>query len=380
VAINLAHLPVIDNHAHPFLPEKENSDFRSYWTTSLLAENTRHVPYLLTYRQMLSRLAPLVGADADTPEETIVRLRNERYAADRAGYIRSLFRDAQIETVFIDVGYPTMKLSGYDVPPQLFSSLLPSAARVIVRIEPIIMELIERNLSFGEFIDEFITTVEQRIADNDTVALKTAIAYFAGLEVRRFPITEVKKSFATYMREPAELGPARPFLNHMVRLMFSIAKRHALPVQMHTGFGNAPLLNLAVSNPVLLFDLLADGELRETPIVLLHSGYPFTQAVAYLVNNYPNVYVDISQVSQYISAGLDTLLAELLSMAPVDKVLYGSDGLGCPELFWWPARHAKDSLALCLDRLVAQGMIRMRDAEEIASRVLMDNAKTIYPE
>ena len=77
--------------------------------------------------------------------------------------MRRLFADAKIESVLIDIGYPTMKLSGYDVAPKIFSSMLPVPVKVIVRIEPIIMEIEEKKLPFGEFVDEFVSSVEKKI-------------------------------------------------------------------------------------------------------------------------------------------------------------------------------------------------------------------------
>jgi predicted TIM-barrel fold metal-dependent hydrolase len=351
---------------------------RSYWTTSLLPENTRHTPHLLVYKNMLSHFSALIGAEAGAAEEEIWRRRTAAYSSDRNGYIRRLFADARIEAVFIDVGYPTMKLSGYDVTPKLFSSLLPVPVKVIVRIEPIIMEIAERKLPFSEFVDEFVSSVEKKIGENDTVALKTAAAYFTGLEVLRFSPADIKRSFEGYRKNPSLMESARPFFNHLVHIALGIARRHDLPMQVHTGFGNAPLLDLAASNPVLLFSLLADEEFRKTPIILLHSGYPYVREAAYLANNYPNVYVDISQVSQYVGVGLPAVLTELLSLAPVNKIMYGSDGLGCPELFWWPAKNVKASLGRVLDHLISDGQIAAHDAEEIASRILSRNATELY--
>lgn len=378
MSMDLSHLSVIDEHAHPFLPEKEVDDARAYWTTSLLPENAEHIKYLLVYRKMISRLASLMGEDVRQDEAVLWKRRNDLYRSDPQKYIRLLFEDAKIDSVFIDIGYPTQVISGYDVAPDVFARLVPCGVKVIVRIEPIIMALAGQGLGFTEYMDAFTRAVEEKIAAHDVVALKTAIAYFAGLDLKKCCDSDISASFEAYMKNPGDFSQAGPFLSHMVHRTFEIARRNGLPVQIHTGFGNAPLLNLAASNPVLLFDLLSDEEIRKTPIVLLHAGYPFVREIAYLVNNYPNLRVDISQVSQFIGVGLPGLLTDLLSMVPINKILYGSDGLGAPELFWWPAHHARSCLGTALGKLISDGLVGTKDAEEIAVRLLRQNAEELY--
>jgi hypothetical protein len=342
--MDLNHLSMIDNHAHPFLPEKENEDPTSYWTTSLLPENTKHIPNLLVFKRMTGCLGELIGVDSGAGTVEIWKRRQEIYVQNPKHYIKALFENAKIKKLFVDIGYPTKAISGYDVDPTDLAKLVPADVKVIVRIEPIIMDLAGRKLSYEDFIGYFSQALDKQISINDTVALKTAIAYFTGLKIQEFSPTDIKQSFKVFMNDPGTFDQAGPFFNHLVHLTFKAARKHNLPVQIHTGFGNAPLLDLSASNPLLLFDLLSDEDCRKTPIVLLHAGYPYVRETAYLVNNYPNVYVDISQVTQFVGAGLMTLLTELLSMAPMNKILYGSDGLGAPELFWWPAIHAKQCL------------------------------------
>jgi predicted TIM-barrel fold metal-dependent hydrolase len=376
--VDLSHLSIIDDHSHPFLPERESPDPLSYWTTSLLPETVRHTPNLLVFRRMMELLRPMVGAGPGEDTAATWSKRAALYSADRRAYVARLFSDARISSVFVDIGYPTKIISGYDVDPSALADLLPSSVKVIVRMEPIIMELIGQGLEYPAFLDAFDAAVEKKISAYDVVALKTAIAYFGGLGIRKHDKAAVARSYEAYRVDPRNLGPAQPLLHTMVFRLFDIAARHGLPVQVHTGFGNAPLLDLAVANPSLLFELLSDETCRKVPIVLLHAGYPFVRETGYIANNYPNVFVDISQVTQYVGTGLPSVLVELLSMVPIDKLLYGSDGLGCPELFWWPARHAKESLGTALDRLLTDGQITARDAEEIAMRILHQNATELY--
>jgi len=149
--MDLSHLSIIDNHAHPFLPEKENEDPTSYWTTSLLPENIEHIPNLLVFKMMTRCLGELMGMDSEAGTVGIWESRQKSYAKDPKNYIKVLFDDAKIKTMFVDIGYPTKAISGYGVDPTDLAKLVPADVKVIVRIEPIIMDLAGRELSYEDF-------------------------------------------------------------------------------------------------------------------------------------------------------------------------------------------------------------------------------------
>jgi predicted TIM-barrel fold metal-dependent hydrolase len=65
------------------------------------------------------------------------------------------------------------------------------------------------------------------------------------------------------------------------------------------------------------------------------------------------------------------VLEELLALAPVTKLLYGSDAWGIPEWFWLAARAARRSLADALAWLPDE------EALWAARRILHDNAAAL---
>jgi uncharacterized protein len=65
-------------------------------------------------------------------------------------------------------------------------------------------------------------------------------------------------------------------------------------------------------------------------------------------------------------------------MAPISKVLYGSDGFAIPEINYSSAMLGKQALAETLDELVAGGMLLAADAPEAASMILATNAERLY--
>ena len=113
--------------------------------------------------------------------------------------------------------------------------------------------------------------------------------------------------------------------------------RHDIPLQLHTGVGDSPIIDLRNSNPLLLINILKDEHFGKAKIVLVHAGYPYTAEAGYLANNYPNVFIDVSEMNPFASIGIEPKLLELMEMAPLTKLFYGSDGYNIPELFWFSA-------------------------------------------
>ena len=63
----------------------------------------------------------------------------------------------------------------------------------------------------------------------------------------------------------------------------------------------------------------------DTPIVLLHSSYPYTREAAYLTSVYKNVYLDFGEIFPMLSSdGQRTVIRQLLELAPTNKILWSS--------------------------------------------------------
>ena len=376
--VSLDSVKIIDGHAHPFLMEKEGEDFSLYWSTSLLPGAGPNNKNTLTYRMMIETLKPVLGLEPSTGDEKVIARRNELYQSDMKAYLSLLFDEAGLETVLADMGYPTEVFSGYSVDFEQFSAFMPTTTKAVVRIEPLVFALIGQGLGPAEFFKAFDRMLEEEISRLRPVALKTVIAYLTGLKVTRFGPQEVEKSFLAFSADQNDFEAAKPFLNSLVFQTVAKCREKDLPLQMHTGFGNAPLLDVSRSNPSLLYGFLNDPEVSGVKLVLLHAGYPYVREMAYLVNNYPNAWVDISQVTQFTGVGLEAVLTDLLAMVPVDKIMYGSDGLGVPELYWWPAIQIRKCLPLTLDRFLEQGLITEPLAEEIGRGILRENSLKLY--
>jgi predicted TIM-barrel fold metal-dependent hydrolase len=159
----------------------------------------------------------------------------------------------------------------------------------------------------------------------------------------------------------------KPLNDYLLLRALEIAERQALPVQFHTGFGDADL-DLREANPLHLRPLLESGRYTNVPFVLLHASYPYVRELGYLTAIYPNVY----------AAEIPTMLRQLLGLAPTSKVVYSSDASQIPELFWLAARWGRRGLALALDELIALGALDPDDGLAVARQVLGENAAGVY--
>src|SRR5262249_51962054 len=141
-----------------------------------------------------------------------------------------------------------------------------------------------------------------------------------------------------------------------------------LPVQVHTGFGDADL-SLPAARPGLLKPLIE--RFRETMFVLLHC-YPFVREAGWLAHVYGNVFFDVSLTIPHVSRPA-AALAEALELAPISKLLYASDAACTPELYllasvWW-----RDALAEVLPALLPEN-----EVEGAARMILRENALGLY--
>jgi len=378
--------PVVDSHCHAFLPEKETEPFEQYLTLADHPIPKMDVVNTFLYRQLVRELSRILNTGGTHQE--IVEERQKRYEQDPVGYIELLFDDANIETLLVDTGYPAEVFSGYSIDLKNFSKIVPSEVREIFRIDLIIYDLIERRLSFEEAVEQLHEKMKNAVK-NGAVGLKSVVAYRTGLEIKRGAEDEVRRAYGEMIAQAKSGSPVRDVLSsssrhaktvydYFVFLGVEASVELGVPFQIHTGMGDAPFIDLRIANPILLHDLINDEAIKDAKIVLVHGGYPYIEEAGFLVNSYPNVFLDLSETIPFISIGVKEKLLNLFEMAPTTKIMYGSDGFKIPELHWFSSIQAKKALTAALNELVESREIDEESAYEVAKQFLSDNAKRIY--
>ena len=376
--MDLSQIPIVDSHNHPFDPAREDDDFRVYFNMSLWRPPAEVINDTLINHKMMRELGKAIGAPIGSNQEQIAEFRNKVYKKDPKSYIQGLFKSTGINTMLVDTGFPHEEFTGYSVDLKIFSDLVGCKTYPIFRYDTSIFKVFKQMpATFEEAIDIVSSDIDRAIKVDKVIALKSIIAYETGLEVIKRTAKEASDAYERFKKNKNEAD------EKIIRDYFCVmgllkAKEADLPVQFHTGLGSAPALDLRVANPILMQYLLADDEIKSIKVVITHSGYPFTVETGYMVSIFPNVFCDITAINPYFGVAGKKAILELLEFAPVNRIMFGSDGVIIPETYWMGYTQGVKVLGMALDELVSQDWITAGEAIEFAEKILYKNARNIY--
>jgi hypothetical protein len=373
--VDLGAVPILDQHCHALLRDGTVADavaYASFFTESGdPAMHARHVPETVFYRWAIRELATLLGC-APTTEAVLAA----RGAMSADALAARLLGEANIRALVVDHGYRADETW----PPAELAARVPCRVLPILRLEVLAQSLIARHETFEAVVDAYSAVVERAGADG-FVGLKSIIAYRTGLAVQPASRGDAAAAFGPVKERARRDGRVRladkPLNDYLLLRALEIAERQAMPVQIHTGFGDADL-DLREANPLHLRPLLESGRYAHVPFVLLHASYPYVRELGYLAAIYPNVHADVGLAIPHLAAEIPTMLRQLLALAPATKVVYSSDASQIPELYWLAARWGRRGLGTVLDELVALGALDGDEALGVGRRVLGENAAGIY--
>ena len=376
--MDLSGIPVVDSHCHPFDPAKEDDDFRVYFNMSLWRPPTEVVVDTVMNRKMMRELGKFLGAPHAADQEQIAKYRNELYKSDQKGYIQRMFKSANVDIMLVDTGFPHEEFTGYSVDLKIFADLVPCKVFPIFRMAPTIFKIF-KDLpdTFEEAVDIMNKNLERAVKVDKAVAIKSIVAYETGLEIKKWTEKEVNDAYKRFKKEKNRQDE-KIIRDYFAVMGMKTAGKNDIPIQFHTGFGSAPNLNLFEANPMLLADILADDEIKETKVVITHSGLPFTRETGYLCSVYPNCYCDVTAITPYVVLALKDALLEILEFAPANRIMFGSDGVIIPETYWFGITQGVKALGKALDELVTGDWITAKEAIEFAELILYKTAKKIY--
>jgi len=374
MSLDFSAIPILDHHAHSLLrrPPAKPGEWLKFFTESVDPEViAHHVPHTLFFQFAVKALAGLLGCEPK-PESVLAG----RDRLGRHGWVERLIRDANINGMLVDYGFQ----SSDSYPHDELAELLPCRVEPILRLETLAQKLILENGTYDQMLDAFIAEVEGA-KKAGYVALKSIIAYRTGLNIREWPLSEVKAAFGPIKELARRQGQIRlasqPVNDTLVNHALDISERQRLPFQFHTGFGDADV-DLRLANPLNFRQLLQSGKYTHVPWVLLHQGYPYVREAGYLAGIYANVYTDLSLAIPFAVSETDELLTQLLGLAPTSKLLYASDGFSVPELFWLGAKVVRAGLERVLGLQVDRGVLRVAEAYKTAEQILFRNSERLY--
>jgi hypothetical protein len=388
--IDTSALPVVDAHCHPFLNQgklnpEQFTDIVSFGgitpeymaagdvtvDADLVGELQRIKRDTLYFRSMLKQLAAFF--DCPPVLESVLEERNRAVEQGYTDYVRRLYEGCGLTTLVTDFGYPQPPIS---IP--RFVEDIPVDVIPIYRIEPLIADLLESGCGWDEFRRRYEETIANALEYRTYRGLKSIIAYRTGLDISPLSRTSDQGLQALDAVRRGTGGQAMKKLrDHLLCRAMELCMEYDVPFQIHTGMGDHEV-DLVQCRPALLMDLLRFPVFRSCRVLLVHSGYPYHAEAGYLAHVLPRVYCDVSEGIPFAGNAARRILSEVLEMAPISKVVYGSDGYGAPEVSFVGAKLGKQALAGAMQDLVDVGMFTQDEAEQAARQILSENARRLY--
>ena len=386
--VDLSDAEIVDNHCHGMVvdemlkPDPATFEARLTLTGQAYLTSNQHDPgvwrsiealvggnaYSLISRRWLSQFL-------HCPEDpaSLAQARDRVLRADPVGYTRRLLADQKIVELVADEGYTYMPVGGADL-----ERLVAIPVHRVARIESFIDDLIRQDLAdLDGFADALQQQLDEAAADPRTIALKSVIAYRTGLDITEPAKSEAASAFqrwraAGWTDSRADSKPVRDYLLH---LAMPIIERHNIALHIHCGDGD-PDVVFEHSRPQDLYGFLRRYDRR--PIVLMHAGHPWSEEAAYIAAILPHVYIDLSVLIPWASLNIESYLARLIGMMPSSKLLYSSDQVYEPELFWLPARFARRALERALSAAADADYLTTAEAESIGRGILAGNTRRVH--
>ena len=377
--LDLTHIPVVDQHCHPWLRHSPTYEPESYWT--LFTEGVHpgvhaQVPHTIYYRWTIRELARLLKCDP-TEDDVLAN----RAAMGHDAFAARLMTEANVESAILDHLFSGRGSDNFSVA-QMGPQLGGARTYAAVRLETVLAEIVAESDDAEEAEARFRHLLNRdAFAAEGTVSLKSIAAYRTGLAIEDPARGAAYARFAALKTEVRANGSVRiadkVYLDYHLMIALRWCAAEKFPIQFHSGYGD-PDVDLRTGNPIQMRQVLQNDELRDAPIVFLHAGYPFVRELSLLAGVYPNVYLDLGLAIPFAATDFDEIVRQSLVLAPSSRVLWSSDGFAVPEHCWFAAVQGRASLGRELDRLIAAGSIGEEDALDIADQILRRNSVDLY--
>jgi uncharacterized protein len=366
----LTDAPLVDGHCHPVTTDPvDEAAFELWCTEAALAPRPGESHLDSQVGQAIRRwCGPVLGVPALAPVSEYL---NARRSAGSREATRLMLQGADLAGLLVDTGLPHAALTTVDE----LARTAGAPALEVARLETLAERIAAGTTAVG-FAGAFEAALQASL-DGGAVAWKSIVAYRNGLAVpaqRPLP-DDVVAAAGRWLRE-VERGAARLTEPDLLHFLIWSAVDTGMPIQIHTGFGDADA-SIVASDPALLQRFCAATQGSGTSLVLLHC-YPYHRQAGWLAHLYPHVYVDIGLTMSYVGARAPAVLGEFLELAPFGKVLYSSDAYGLPELYLVGAAQFRHAIRSVLTVAVTDGAMNESDAQRVADAIGAGNARRVY--
>lgn len=369
-ADDLAAIPLVDHHCHALA----NASRQAEWADILRAgsESGPHYPLADLKETLVAHAVTReIGEAAGRPDLSLEDLAPFLRSLDYPAYCRDIFHRHRYRHLMIDTGYAPP--DAYD--PEALAEVTGTAVHRILRLETMAESLLAASSRFDDWRDAFIDRIGRARSDG-YIGAKSIVAYRSTLAIGPVSDQDARAGFERWRQSsPARLTEPT-VLAYLLWTAAPLLSQHDLPLQFHSGYGDADE-DLVAANPLLLRPFLQTFAPRGLKTVLLHT-YPYHREAGYLASVYPHVYFDVSLIVPHGLSGARRIVAEALELAPVSRFLFASDAHTRPELFGLAARAYRDAVGAYLDDPVVTQWTTPEARLRWARMILHDNARAVY--
>ncbi|XP_012082484.2 protein fluG isoform X2 [Jatropha curcas] len=357
---------LVDAHAHNIVALDSSFPFINGFSEAA-GEALSFASHSLSCKRNLKEIAKLYGC-----ENSMQAVEEHRRTSGLENISLKCFNAARISATLIDDGLKLDKK--HDI--EWHKSFTPFVGRIL-RIERLAEEILDNERPDGSAwtLDKFIETFVEslRSVADKVVSLKSIAAYRSGLDINTTVTTKAAEEGL------AEVLHVETYYQHKVCLSVRWISCQLGPHwESLDNFGDKDL-DLRLSNPLHLRMLLEDERFSKCRIVLLHASYPFSKEASYLASVYPQVYLDFGLAVPKLSVhGMISSLKELLELAPLNKVMFSTDGYAFPETHYLGARKSREIIFSVLHDACCDGDLTIPEAIEAAQGILAQNAIKLY--
>ncbi|KAJ3315811.1 hypothetical protein HDV04_000018 [Boothiomyces sp. JEL0838] len=249
---------------------------------------------------------------------------------------KDIFNDYNIKAVLVDFGFAPCE---YKQLCRTFQIL-----RLETIAQKVLLDLRDSPTLINEFDSRFLKMIKDDACEYPIIGYKSIAAYRCGFIKlqNEYSETELYASVANYIKSGCNRLEDPVIIKHILDLTFT---NSTLPVQFHTGFGDADL-DLVAANPLHLTPIIK--KYPNVPVVLLHTSWPYCREAGYLASIFSNVYVDTGLAIPHLSKkGQINAINSLMELAPLNKIMYSSDAHTRIEMFGICVEQSREVLSEC---------------------------------
>ncbi|XP_047164637.1 protein fluG-like [Vigna umbellata] len=374
-------IEVVDGHSHNIVAFDSNSisgGFVQAFTVGAFVDldAIAFAQTSLSFKRGLRDVAELYGT-----EVSLEGVEEYRRVSGIESITSTCLKAAKFSAILIDDGIEMDKRNEI----QWHKNFTPFVGRIL-RTERLAEQILEQGLSNGSSwtIDSFTEAYVSKLRSvaKEIIALKSIVAYYGGVEINlKVTKTEAEESLRqvlTNSTKPIYLMFHRNLVDYLFLQSLEIALSYDLPMQIHTGFGDR-LLDLSKSNPLHFRSVLEDKRYSKCRFVFLHASHPFSKEASYLASVYSQVYLDFGLAIPKLSMhGMISAVKDLLTLAPINKVMFSTDAYTFPETFYLGAKNSREVVFSVLRDACIDGDLLLSEAVEAAKDILARNAIRFY--